>query len=132
MLHLPTRTPASSSSETRQATEEPNCVRTLCTQTNNFTRLPLLPGLETAVLKSVNVFTFFALTLPSPCRVVEEINKISPHFTPKIPPLIITAATEFFPRTGLSGIKCYVHLKKIVGRLNIFICISGYISCVID
>ena len=44
-------------------------------------------GLETATLRSVSLLTFFALTLPSPGRVEEEINKISPHLTPKIPPL---------------------------------------------
>ena len=44
-------------------------------------------GLETATLRSVSLLTFFALTLPSPGRVEEEINKISPHLTPKIQPL---------------------------------------------
>ena len=43
------------------------------------------PGLETAALKSVSLLTFFALTLPSPGRVEEEINKTSPNLTPKIP-----------------------------------------------
>ena len=39
-------------------------------------------GLETAVFKSVSLLTFFVLTLPSPGRVEEEINKNSPHLTP--------------------------------------------------
>ena len=51
---------------------------------------PTLPGLETAVLKSISLLTFFALTLPSPGRVEEEINNISTHPTPKIPPLHLT------------------------------------------
>ena len=46
-------------------------------------------GLEKAALKSVNLFTIFALTLPSPGRVEEEINKCSRHLTPKIPPLLM-------------------------------------------
>ena len=46
-------------------------------------------GLETAAFKNVNLLKFFALTLPSPGIVEEEINKISPHLTPKIPPLPI-------------------------------------------
>ena len=55
------------------------------------------PGLETAALKSVSLLTFFALTLPSPGRVEEEmINKISPHLTPKIPPLKIMDPTRIF------------------------------------
>ena len=51
--------------------------------------LTLSAGLETAVLKSVSLLTFFALTLPSLGRVEEEINKISPHLTPKVAPLLI-------------------------------------------
>ena len=51
--------------------------------------MPHVQGLETAVLKSVSLLTFFALTLPSPGRVEDEINKCSRHLTPKIPPLVI-------------------------------------------
>ena len=50
-----------------------------------------------AVSKSVSLLTFFALTLPSLGRVEEEvINKISPHLTPKIPPLKIMDPTRIF------------------------------------
>ena len=52
-------------------------------------------GLEKAELESVNLFTIFALTLPSPGRVEEEINKISPHLTPKISPLGIRVNGKF-------------------------------------
>ena len=41
-----------------------------------------------AALKSVSLLALFALTLPSPGRVEEEINKIPTHLTPKIPPLV--------------------------------------------
>ena len=52
-------------------------------------RFNLSTGLEKAVLKSVSLLTCFALTLPSPGRMEQGINKISSHLTPKIPPLLL-------------------------------------------
>ena len=54
----------------------------------NFKFVLSKAGLETAAFKSVSLLAFLALSLPSPGRAEEEINKISPHLTPKIPPLV--------------------------------------------
>ena len=63
------------------------------------------------MLKSVCLSTFFELTVPSPGRVEEEINKISPHITPKIPPLAITKIRDEKKEIGVIVKNCELARK---------------------